>query len=77
MAEIEFSRARALAEAREATGLTYFGDDAFLEGLDVLRYGVLQARRGGLSAGDVANTLGWDKLKQLVGRPASPTGQEN
>ena len=48
-----------------------------IEGLDVLRYGVLQARRGGLSADDVANTLGWDKLKQLVGRPASPTGQEN
>jgi DNA polymerase (family 10) len=48
-----------------------------IEGLDVMRYGVLQARRGGLSAGDVANTLGWDELKQLVGRPASPTGQEN
>ncbi|QDU90062.1 DNA polymerase/3'-5' exonuclease PolX [Pirellulimonas nuda] len=39
-----------------------------IEGLDVLRYGVLQARRGGLTASDVANTLSWSELKKLVGR---------
>ncbi len=45
-----------------------------IEGLDVMRYGVLQARRGGLSVDDVANTRGWKKLKQLVGQFASSTG---
>jgi DNA polymerase (family 10) len=35
-------------------------------GLDVLRYGVLQARRGGLTAQDVLNTLSWSKLKKLL-----------
>jgi DNA polymerase (family 10) len=39
------------------------------DGLDVMRYGVLQARRGGLTAEDVANTRPWPELKQsLLGR---------
>jgi DNA polymerase (family 10) len=38
------------------------------EGLDVLRYGVLQARRGGLTSKDVANTLPWPKIKQMLRR---------
>jgi DNA polymerase (family 10) len=36
-------------------------------GLDCLRYGVLQARRAGLTKNDVANTLPWANLKPLVG----------
>ena len=35
-------------------------------GLDVLRYGILQARRAGLTAQDVANTLPLAKLQKLV-----------
>ena len=35
-------------------------------GLDVLRYGVLQARRGGLTKHDVANTLPITKFKRLL-----------
>ncbi len=34
-------------------------------GFDVLRYGILQARRGGLTAVDVANTRDWPDLKKL------------
>ncbi len=34
-----------------------------IDGLDVMRYGVLQARRGGLAADDVANTLEWSEMK--------------
>ena len=34
-----------------------------IDGLDVMRYGVLQARRGGLAADDVANTLEWSDMK--------------
>ena len=36
-------------------------------GLDCLRYGILQARRAGLTKNDVANTLPWANLKPLVG----------
>jgi DNA polymerase (family 10) len=35
-------------------------------GLDVLRYGVLQARRGGLTAADVANTRPWPAIKRML-----------
>jgi DNA polymerase (family 10) len=40
------------------------------EGLDDLRYGVLQARRGGLTKADVANTLTWPQLKKRIGKGA-------
>ena len=35
--------------------------------LATLRYGVLQARRAGLTPADVANTQSWDQLKQRIG----------
>jgi DNA polymerase (family 10) len=34
-------------------------------GFDVLRYGVMQARRGGLTPTDVANCRSWSELKKL------------
>ncbi len=37
-------------------------------GLDVMRYGVVQARRGGLTRSDVANTRSWAQLKKQIGR---------
>jgi DNA polymerase (family 10) len=37
------------------------------DGLDVLRYGILQARRGGLTKADVANTRTWPQMKKLIG----------
>jgi DNA polymerase (family 10) len=38
------------------------------EGLEVLRYGILQARRAGLTKEDVANTRTWPQMKKLIGR---------
>ena len=38
--------------------------------LDMMRYGILQARRAGLTAADVANTLAWPKMKKLIGQVA-------
>jgi DNA polymerase (family 10) len=38
------------------------------DGLDVLRYGILQARRAGLTKQDVANTRTWAQMKKLIGR---------
>jgi len=37
-------------------------------GLDVMRCGILQARRAGLEAGDVANTRTLAQLKKLMKR---------
>lgn len=38
------------------------------EGLDVIRYGILQARRAGLTKEDVANTRPWKEMKKLIGK---------
>ena len=44
-------------------------DAHHLEGLDVMRLGVQQARRGGLTKDDVANTRTWPRLQKLLGKP--------
>lgn len=36
-------------------------------GFDVMRHGVQQAQRGGLTAADVANTRSWNDFKKLLG----------
>ncbi len=38
------------------------------EGLDDMKYGIKQARRGCLTAADVANTLPWNEMKKWIGR---------
>lgn len=37
------------------------------DGLNVMRYGIMQARRGGLTKNDVANTRTWPQLRKLIG----------
>ncbi len=39
-----------------------------IEGLDMMRCGVQQARRGGLTAADVVNTRSWPQVKKLLRR---------
>jgi len=39
-----------------------------ISGFEAMRYGVQQARRGGLTKDDVANTRSWAQLKKLLGR---------
>lgn len=41
-----------------------------IDGLDVLRYGILQARRAGLTKQDVANARPWPQMKKLIGKSA-------
>ena len=36
--------------------------------LDKMRYGILQARRGGLTKEDVANTHTWPQMQKLIGK---------
>ncbi len=38
------------------------------DGLDCMRYGILQARRAGLTKEDVANTRSWPELQKLITR---------
>jgi DNA polymerase (family 10) len=57
----------ACAAAREHGIPIVINSDAHSTGgLDVLRYGVLQARRAGLTANDVANTRPWPKIKKML-----------
>ncbi len=42
-----------------------------IDGLDCMRYGILQARRAGLTKNDVANTRTWSQLKKLIGPKSS------
>ena len=39
-----------------------------ISGLEAMRFGVLQARRGGLTRQDVANTRTWTQFKKLLER---------
>ncbi|GIW90879.1 MAG: DNA polymerase/3'-5' exonuclease PolX [Pirellulaceae bacterium] len=55
------------AAARQHGVLLVISTDAHSpEGLDAMRYGVLQARRAGLSAQDVLNTRPWHEFSRLV-----------
>ncbi len=38
------------------------------EGLNAMRYGIMQARRGGLTKQDVANTRTWPQVKKMLGK---------
>jgi len=55
--------------AAKALGIpiTIATDAHSVDGLDVMRYGVLQARRGGLTKDDVLNTRPWNQVKKLLG----------
>ncbi len=43
-------------------------DSHRVDELGMMRYGVQQARRGGLTAADVANTRSWAKMKKMIGK---------
>ena len=53
---------------RHGVPIVISSDAHSVGGLDVLRYGVLQARRGGLTATDVANTRPWNQIQRMLGR---------
>ncbi len=56
------------AMAREAGVLVVINTDAHsTRGLAAMRYGVTQARRGGLTKSDVANTRTWAQLSKMLG----------
>lgn len=55
------------AQAKAAGVPIVINTDAHsVEGFDVMRYGILQARRGGLTRADVANTLPWPEFSRRI-----------
>jgi DNA polymerase (family 10) len=65
-ARLDLDDVACTAAKRHGIPIVVSSDAHSTKGLDVLRYGVLQARRGGLTAKDVANTLPWPNVKQLI-----------
>ncbi|MFM7070929.1 MAG: DNA polymerase/3'-5' exonuclease PolX, partial [Planctomycetota bacterium] len=55
------------AQAKAAGVPIVINTDAHsVDGLGVMRYGILQARRGGLTRADVANTLPWPEFSRRI-----------
>ena len=56
------------AAKRHGIPIVISTDAHSVDGLDCLRYGILQARRAGLTKTDVANTRTWAQLRNLIGK---------
>ena len=67
-ARLDLDDVHAAAARRYGIPLVISTDAHSTDGLDVMRFGVLQARRAGLTAADVANTRPWDELRKGIGR---------
>lgn len=67
-ARLDLDDVAAAAAKRHGIPLVISSDAHSTIGLDVLRYGILQARRAGLTAKDVANTQPWAKIKRMLNR---------
>lgn len=62
-ARLDLNEIHLAAAKRRGIPITISTDAHAILGLDVMRYGILQARRGGLTSKDVANTLEWHEMK--------------
>jgi len=65
-ARLDLDDVACAAAKRHGIPIVISSDAHSTSGLDVLRYGILQARRGGLTAEDVANTRPWAKIKRML-----------
>jgi DNA polymerase (family 10) len=63
-ARLDLNEVHLAAAKRRGIPIVISTDAHSIVGLDVMRYGVLQARRGGLVAANVANTLDWPEMKR-------------
>jgi DNA polymerase (family 10) len=67
-ARLDLDDVACAAAKRHGIPIVISTDAHSVAGLDVLRYGVLQARRAGLTKADVANTRPWPQMKNLIGK---------
>lgn len=61
----------AAAARRAGVKLVISTDAHSVRGLGVMRCGVLQARRAGLTAADVVNTLPWNEFRKVIGHSST------
>lgn len=67
-ARLDLDDVHAAAAKRRGVPIVISSDAHSIDGFDVLRYGVLQARRAGLSRDDVLNCRPWAEVKQMLVR---------
>jgi DNA polymerase (family 10) len=67
-ARLDLDDIHCAAAKRQGILLAINSDAHSTAGLDVERYGILQARRAGLTDHDVVNTRPWAKVKQLLSK---------
>lgn len=67
-ARLDLNDVHCAAARRHGVPVVISTDAHSLDGLAVMRYGVMQARRGGLEARHVANTRTWKNLRKLLRR---------
>ncbi|MGD9648708.1 MAG: DNA polymerase/3'-5' exonuclease PolX, partial [Pirellulales bacterium] len=67
-ARLDLDDVACAAARRHGIPIVISTDAHSTEQLGVMRYGVIQARRAGLTKADVANTRSWPALKKLIGQ---------
>lgn len=67
-ARLDLDDVHCAAAKRHGIPIVISSDAHSIGGLNVQRYGVIQARRGGLTKADVANTRPWAQLKKMLGK---------
>ena len=65
-ARLDLNDVHCSAAKRHGIPIVISSDAHSMGGLDVLRYGIQQARRAGLTAADVANTQPWSSIAKLL-----------
>jgi DNA polymerase (family 10) len=65
-ARLDLDDVHCAAAKRRGVPIVINTDAHSTDGFEVMRYGVVQARRGGLTAADVANTRPWAEFKKLL-----------
>ena len=66
-ARLDLNDVHLSAAKRLGIGIVISTDAHQTEGMNVMRHGILQARRGGLAAADVVNTLSWHDFAAKIG----------
>lgn len=65
-ARLDLHDVHCAAAKRHGIPIVISTDAHSTEGLEVMRHGVQQARRGGLEAADVANTFSWNEFEKYL-----------
>jgi DNA polymerase (family 10) len=67
-ARLDLDDVNCMAAKRHGVPIVISTDAHSTLGLEVLRFGILQARRAGLTKADVANTRAWEKMRKMIGK---------